>query len=252
MTVTVRGGGGVGSNNTAPSSSNNSDPAIISSSMTSGTSSSVMTPDLGYDTSVESPLISTVPTVGSGVTSSLGVPTTTLPISNNTISPVNSLVVSDPVSSSSSLSEANTIIDGQDVDANEQGDQSGVGDPSDEAKFPLPELNRLDDMINRPRWVIPVLPKGELELLLDASIALAKRGVDHLCEPCQRFYREGLTISFTKILTDEAVSGWKIEIHVRYVFIQKFLFIQKPLTLKSKNMQSHSNQLSNSFFPIPL
>ena len=30
---------------------------------------------------------------------------------------------------------------------------------------------------------------------------------------CQRFFREGLTISFTKILTDEAVNSWKYNIH---------------------------------------
>lgn len=83
-----------------------------------------------------------------------------------------------------------------------------------EVRFPMAELSRLDDMINRPRWVIPVLPKGELEVLLDASIQLAKRGLDEDSESCQRFYREGLTTSFTKILTDEAVSGWKVEIHV--------------------------------------
>lgn len=39
-------------------------------------------------------------------------------------------------------------------------------------------------------------------------------GLDVKCEACQRFFRDGLTISFTKILTDEAVSGWKFEIHV--------------------------------------
>ena len=39
-------------------------------------------------------------------------------------------------------------------------------------------------------------------------------GSDLRSEACQRFFREGLTISFTKILTDEAVSGWKYEIHV--------------------------------------
>lgn len=82
------------------------------------------------------------------------------------------------------------------------------------SQFPLAELNRLDDMINRPRWVIPVLPKGELETLLDASIRLAKHDLDSKCEACQRFYRDGLMTSFTKILTDEAVSGWKFEIHV--------------------------------------
>uniref|UniRef100_A0A673JPZ7 ubiquitinyl hydrolase 1 n=1 Tax=Sinocyclocheilus rhinocerous TaxID=307959 RepID=A0A673JPZ7_9TELE len=37
--------------------------------------------------------------------------------------------------------------------------------------------------------------------------------LDVRCEACQRFFRDGLTISFTKILTDEAVSGWKFEIH---------------------------------------
>ncbi|KAK6325421.1 hypothetical protein J4Q44_G00047630 [Coregonus suidteri] len=68
-------------------------------------------------------------------------------------------------------------------------------------------------MINRPRWVVPVLPKGELEVLLEAAIDLCKKGLDVKCEACQRFFRDGLTISFTKILTDEAVSGWKFEIH---------------------------------------
>ena len=38
--------------------------------------------------------------------------------------------------------------------------------------------------------------------------------LDTRSEACQRFFREGLTISFTKILTDEAVNSWKYEIHV--------------------------------------
>lgn len=131
-------------------------------------------------------------------------------------------------------------------------------------------------LMYRPRWVVPVLPKGELEVLLEAAIDLCKKGnalflglvyhfifllfslivllsssrssitficiilsfhfcsgrnsstcvnvslflsflspgLDVKCEACQRFFRDGLTISFTKILTDEAVSGWKFEIHV--------------------------------------
>ena len=44
-----------------------------------------------------------------------------------------------------------------------------------EPEFPHTELAKLDEMINRPRWVVPVLPKGELEVLLDASIDLCKR-----------------------------------------------------------------------------
>ena len=49
-------------------------------------------------------------------------------------------------------------------------------------------------------------------------------GIDVHCEPCQRFFREGLTISFTKILTDDAVNGWKQEIHVKY-FVKSSLKI---------------------------
>ncbi|XP_046903853.1 probable ubiquitin carboxyl-terminal hydrolase FAF-X isoform X1 [Hypomesus transpacificus] len=98
------------------------------------------------------------------------------------------------------------------------GEEQGQGDglpllEEEEPAFPHADLAKLDDMINRPRWVVPVLPKGELEVLLEAAIDLSKKGLDVRCEACQRFFRDGLTISFTKILTDEAVSGWKFEIH---------------------------------------
>ncbi|XP_063306188.1 probable ubiquitin carboxyl-terminal hydrolase FAF-X isoform X1 [Pelobates fuscus] len=97
-------------------------------------------------------------------------------------------------------------------------DEQGQGDTApqledEEPAFPHTDLAKLDDMINRPRWVVPVLPKGELEVLLEAAIDLSKKGLDVKSEACQRFFRDGLTISFTKILTDEAVSGWKFEIH---------------------------------------
>ncbi|XP_068125954.1 ubiquitin carboxyl-terminal hydrolase 9X isoform X1 [Hyperolius riggenbachi] len=97
-------------------------------------------------------------------------------------------------------------------------DEQGQGDApppleDEEPAFPHSDLAKLDDMINRPRWVVPVLPKGELEVLLEAAIDLSKKGLDVKSEACQRFFRDGLTISFTKILTDEAVSGWKFEIH---------------------------------------
>ncbi|XP_052519968.1 probable ubiquitin carboxyl-terminal hydrolase FAF-X [Budorcas taxicolor] len=97
-------------------------------------------------------------------------------------------------------------------------DEQGQGDAppqheDEEPAFPHADLAKLDDMINRPRWVVPVLPKGELEVLLEAAIDLSKKGLDVKSEACQRFFRDGLTISFTKILMDEAVSGWKFEIH---------------------------------------
>lgn len=90
-----------------------------------------------------------------------------------------------------------------------EGEDMGGGEPD----FPLDALARLDEMIHRQRWVVPVLPKCELEVLLEASIDLCQKGLDTRSEACQRFFREGLTISFTKILTDEAVNSWKYEIH---------------------------------------
>ncbi|XP_053493583.1 probable ubiquitin carboxyl-terminal hydrolase FAF-X isoform X2 [Ictalurus furcatus] len=98
------------------------------------------------------------------------------------------------------------------LEGHNQGDAQQAQE-EEEPAFPHTDLAKLDDMINRPRWVVPVLPKGELEVLLEAAIALSKKGLDVKSEACQRFFRDGLTISFTKILTDEAVSGWKFEIH---------------------------------------
>lgn len=63
-------------------------------------------------------------------------------------------------------------------------------------------------------------------------------GLDVKCEACQRFFRDGLTISFTKILTDEAVSGWKFEIHVSFfvcltVWFDFFLRCFQIITIKN-------------------
>ena len=61
---------------------------------------------------------------------------------------------------------------------NDAGTDGVAGPAADdqEVEFPHAELARLDEMINRPRWVVPVLHNGELEVLLDASVALCKRG----------------------------------------------------------------------------
>ncbi|XP_063973678.1 probable ubiquitin carboxyl-terminal hydrolase FAF-X isoform X2 [Diachasmimorpha longicaudata] len=85
--------------------------------------------------------------------------------------------------------------------------------PRAEPDFPHGKLATLDEKITSSRWVVPVLPDQELRCLLEASIDLCKRGIDVHSEACQRFFREGLTISFTKILTDEAVNSWKPHIH---------------------------------------
>jgi len=53
---------------------------------------------------------------------------------------------------------------------------AGLAADDQEVEFPHVALERLDEMINRPRWVVPVLHNCELEVLLDASIALCKKG----------------------------------------------------------------------------
>ena len=89
--------------------------------------------------------------------------------------------------------------------------------PSDDAlvaAFPVDDLQRLDEMLNRTRWIVPVLPKNELETLLDAAIALCRHKVDTKSEPCQRFFRDALSVSFMRVLGDEAVGTWKLDIYV--------------------------------------
>lgn len=81
------------------------------------------------------------------------------------------------------------------------------------ASFPVTKLTSLNIKISSPRWVVPVMPEQELECLLNAAIKLSQVGVDSECEPCLKFYRDELSTSFIKILTDEAVNSWKYNIH---------------------------------------
>jgi ubiquitin carboxyl-terminal hydrolase 9/24 len=76
-------------------------------------------------------------------------------------------------------------------------------------------------MLNKARWVVPVLPKSELEVLLDASIVLCRQNLDTKSEHCQRFFRDGLQLSFVRVLTDEAVNTWKYDIYVT-IFVNLF------------------------------
>lgn len=52
--------------------------------------------------------------------------------------------------------------------------QEEEGD-EDEA-FPLKKLESLDEQLGRSKWVVPVRPKDELEMLLRAGIRLARAG----------------------------------------------------------------------------
>ena len=51
-------------------------------------------------------------------------------------------------------------------------EEEGAKEPA----FPLDILASLDEQLNRPRWVVPVLPKSDLETLLEVSIKLAREG----------------------------------------------------------------------------
>lgn len=61
-------------------------------------------------------------------------------------------------------------------------------------------INKCFFSLSRPRWVVPVLPKGELEVLLEAAIDLSKKGrnahiIGWVCcveNKCQNYF-----ISFT-------------------------------------------------------
>lgn len=98
--------------------------------------------------------------------------------------------------------------------SNSQSSVNAENSSSDEvSRFPEDKLASLNIKISSSRWVVPVLPNQELELLLNAAIRLSQAGIDGDCSPCVKFYRDGLSTSFIKILTDEAVSSWKYNIH---------------------------------------
>lgn len=47
----------------------------------------------------------------------------------------------------------------------------------DEPDFPVKELYELEALVNKTKWVVPVMPGQQLEVLLRASTALAKQGM---------------------------------------------------------------------------
>ena len=45
-----------------------------------------------------------------------------------------------------------------------------------ESEFPVNRLAKLDEQLSRPKWVVPVRPGDDLELLLRSAIKLCKEG----------------------------------------------------------------------------
>jgi ubiquitin carboxyl-terminal hydrolase 9/24 len=109
-------------------------------------------------------------------------------------------------------------------------DDNNIYDENGQIKFPLNDLIKLEEQLNQTRWVVPVLPDGELIKCLRASVRLAAQSkylkelkifllclfleLDTKSDLCQRFIRDSLVNSFTKVLCDEAVQTWKHEIFV--------------------------------------
>lgn len=82
----------------------------------------------------------------------------------------------------------------------------------EELGFPIIKLVNLEEKIHSQRWIVPVLPDQELVSLLNLSIEFCKRGLDINSEGCQKFFRDAMILSFTRILTDDAVNSWKVNI----------------------------------------
>lgn len=80
-----------------------------------------------------------------------------------------SQVPSDPEGSSSSEEKKETTSGTPDANCSCQ-----------EPDFPHSKLAMLDEKISSPRWVVPVLPQQELEVLMNAAIQLCRTGKNYV------------------------------------------------------------------------
>jgi hypothetical protein len=75
----------------------------------------------------------------------------------------------------SSTIQENEQSDGEEDDeqSSMQTDDNDIYDENGQLKFPLNDLIKLEEQLNQTRWVVPVLPDGELIKCLRASVRLA-------------------------------------------------------------------------------
>lgn len=99
-----------------------------------------------------------------------------------------------------------------DVENQEPLNDESFKEEEEELVFPIIKLVNLEEKIHSQRWIVPVLPDQELVSLLNVSIAFCKKGLDVNSEACQKFFRDSMVLSFTRILTDDAVNSWKVNI----------------------------------------
>ena len=58
-------------------------------------------------------------------------------------------------------------------DQQSQNDEISIYDENGQVKFPLDDLIKLEEQLNQTRWVVPVLPDGELIKCLRVAVRLA-------------------------------------------------------------------------------
>ena len=87
---------------------------------------------------------------------------------------------------------------GSDTIADSNTDCASEDDKISSVSFPVFELARLDEMISNPRWVVPVLPGSQLEVLLDAAINLCKKGMSSYVEFKGGVHQTNKTLTITK------------------------------------------------------
>lgn len=116
----------------------------------------------------------------------------------------------------------------------------------EELIFPVNKLANLEEKIHSQRWIVPVLPDQELVSLLNISIAFCKKGLDTNNESCHKFFRNALVLSFTRILTDDAVNSWKT--NIQHCIMSNCMKLVELLVLKLDDDNFPSIELLGMLF----
>lgn len=127
----------------------------------------------------EQPPMGTTPTTGSQVPSSDSQISTTssqqtdsLPAISEDQNQSTYDIFDEPPSYESAVSSGYLENTANDASNSESTEKVESGEP----EFPVRDLQKLDESLNKTKWVVPVTPGAELEILLDAAIDLCKRG----------------------------------------------------------------------------
>ncbi|VDD91463.1 unnamed protein product [Enterobius vermicularis] len=94
---------------------------------------------------------------------------------------------------------------------------------------------------------VPVLPKQELEILMEISISLIRQGIDGESKNFQQFLNGALVLAFEKLMQDEAMRDWKLDIH-RYIWLSIERYFE--MFIEKLHQTLDAAQIPNSFWTI--